>query len=136
MGALISRFIDTNVLLYAFGEDERGEIARRIMADGGVIAVQSLNEFINVARRKHGRRWSFVRDAIVAIRSVCLVSEAAHLKAHEQAIELAETHGFNIHDAMLIAIALQSGCDEFLSEDMHHGLVIDDRLVIVNPFRT
>jgi len=34
----------------------------------------------------------------------------------------------------MLAVALRAGCTTFLSEDMHDGLVIDDRLTISDPF--
>jgi predicted nucleic acid-binding protein len=35
----------------------------------------------------------------------------------------------------MIAAALRAGCDALLSEDSQHGMVIDGRLRVVNPFR-
>jgi predicted nucleic acid-binding protein len=35
---------------------------------------------------------------------------------------------------MIIAAALQAGCETLYSEDMHHRQMIDKRLQIVNPF--
>jgi predicted nucleic acid-binding protein len=35
---------------------------------------------------------------------------------------------------MIVAAALLAGCDVLYSEDMHDGLVIEERLRIVNPF--
>ncbi|WP_200943278.1 MULTISPECIES: hypothetical protein [unclassified Rhizobium] len=40
----------------------------------------------------------------------------------------------SIYDALMIAAALQADCHEIFSEDMQHGLVIDGRLTISNPF--
>jgi predicted nucleic acid-binding protein len=135
LGALISQFLDTNILLYAFGTDPRGETARELLNQGGIIAVQNLNEFVNVAKRKHGRDWQFIREAIATLCTLCTVIEHAAIETHETALALAERHNFNIHDAMLLAIALDRGCDTFLSEDLHNGLKIKDRLTIRNPFR-
>ena len=39
----------------------------------------------------------------------------------------------SIHDSTLLAVALDTGCDEFLSEDVPRGLVIDERLTVRNP---
>jgi predicted nucleic acid-binding protein len=38
-------------------------------------------------------------------------------------------------DAMIAASALHADCDTLWSEDMQDGIVLDDRLRIVNPFR-
>lgn len=35
----------------------------------------------------------------------------------------------------MIATALAADCLTFYSEDVNHGLVIEDRLRILNPFR-
>jgi predicted nucleic acid-binding protein len=43
-------FFDTNVIVYAFAKDDhRTEIAETLLAGGGVIGVQILNEFVAVA---------------------------------------------------------------------------------------
>ena len=41
---------------------------------------------------------------------------------------------FSWWDAMIVAAALQAGCDTLLSEDLQHGQVIDGGLTLVNPF--
>ena len=52
------RFFDTNILIYAFAADDpRSARAEGLIADGGVIGVQVLNEFTNVTRRK--LRWDW-----------------------------------------------------------------------------
>lgn len=35
---------------------------------------------------------------------------------------------------MIVAAALEAGCDALCSEDMHDGLIVDGRLTVVNPF--
>jgi predicted nucleic acid-binding protein len=50
-------------------------------------------------------------------------------------LRLAERYGFAIHDAMIVASALHAGCDTLWSEDMQHGMTLDEGLRIVNLFR-
>jgi predicted nucleic acid-binding protein len=45
-------FFDTNVLIYSLGKDRRGRRAEQLLSQGGVVSVQVLNEFTDVARRK------------------------------------------------------------------------------------
>ena len=46
-------FFDTNVLLYTIGQhDARTPAAEALLAGGGVISVQVLNELASVAHRK------------------------------------------------------------------------------------
>lgn len=54
---------------------------------------------------------------------------------HQAGLVLAERYGLSSYDAMIAASALHAGCDTLWSEDMQDGIVLDDRLRIVNPFR-
>jgi len=51
----VKRFFDTNILVYAFLDTDRRDVALDLLAEGGVISVQVLNEFTNVARKKWRR---------------------------------------------------------------------------------
>ena len=53
---------------------------------------------------------------------------------HEDGLRIARRHRLGVFDALLVAAALRSGCDTLWSEDMHHGLVVDGRLRVANPF--
>ena len=57
----MTAFIDTNVLIYAHGSDEKSETARQAILAGGVISVQVLNEFAAVLRRKFSLEWDVNR---------------------------------------------------------------------------
>ena len=47
-------FFDTNVILYAFRQDDaRGQVAKALLAEGGALSVQVLNELVAVARPSH-----------------------------------------------------------------------------------
>lgn len=54
---------------------------------------------------------------------------------HESALEIAARLNLSFYDAFLAASALEAGCRTLLTEDMQHGLVIQRRLTIRNPFR-
>jgi predicted nucleic acid-binding protein len=45
-------FFDTNILIYAYSTDAKRTAALSVVAEGGVISVQVLNEFTNVLRKK------------------------------------------------------------------------------------
>lgn len=53
---------------------------------------------------------------------------------HEAGLTLAERYTLSVYDAMIVASALDAGCDTLWSEDMQSGMVFDDRLRVVNPF--
>jgi len=57
------------------------------------------------------------------------------LEIHDTGVALAERYGFSTYDAMIAASALHAGCDALWSEDMQHGMALDEGLRIANPFR-
>ena len=127
-------FFDTNVLLYLLCADEaRADRAEEVIAAGGVISVQVLNEFASVATRKLGMAWVDIREILSDVRAVCRV-EPMTGECHDRGAELAECHGFQVYDAMIIASALLAGCTKLYSEYMQDGQQIDERLALQNPF--
>lgn len=127
-------FLDTNVLIYAFTDDRRSHKAQELLARGCTIGVQVLNEFTNVARRKLKMNWDEIGEALASIRIVCGTIVPMDIDVHHDALLIAERHGLQIFDALVIASARRSGCDVLWSEDMQDGMIIDSRLRIINPF--
>ena len=127
-------FFDSNVLVYVFSDDPRAGRARELMEQGGAIGVQTLNELTNVLRRKQRFEWDEVEAALAAVRHYCSAPRPLDDVIHLRGLDLARRHRLAVYDGMIIAAALTAGCDTLYSEDMHAGLVIDDRLTIVNPF--
>lgn len=117
-------FFDTDVLLYLLSEDNRkADRAEVIIATGGIISVQVLNEFASVASRTGDelcRNTRCVRDG------TCGMSN--------RGLNIAERFGYSLDDSMIVSSALQSGCSVLYSADMQHGQEIDAQLVVVNPF--
>ena len=103
------------------------------MAKGGVISVQVLNEFASVASRKLKMSYAEIRDALEPIRTVCLVKPLT-VEIHDLGLDMAERYGFASYDALVIASALHAGCKTLYSEDLQSGQIINNRLVICNPF--
>jgi predicted nucleic acid-binding protein len=129
-------FFDTNLLVYASLQPEpRSERARAWLAQGGVISVQVLNAFAEVARRKLRRPWSEVRQALADIQALCAPPLPIKLATHEAAIGIADRFGYRLYDSLIVASALEAGCALLLSEDLRDGQVIENRLTIRNPFR-
>lgn len=131
----VKAFFDTNVLIYALAEgDPRNAQAEELLASGGVLSVQILNEFVSVARRKILMSWSDVKEALDAFRVLCPSPLPITIEVHELALKIAERHGYNIYDALVVAAALEAGCRTLYSEDLHDGQTIDGELTIRNPF--
>jgi predicted nucleic acid-binding protein len=128
-------FLDTNILIYAsLPREVRHSIAAAVLAEGGVISVQVLNEFVHVARRKFKRPWVEVRQALSSMADLLHPPLSVTRATHLSALTIAERHGLSFFDALIVASALEAGCTTLLSEDMQSGRVIDGRLTIRNPF--
>jgi predicted nucleic acid-binding protein len=127
-------FFDTNVLVYlASGDTGKADRAEAVLAAGGTISIQALNELTNVARRKMRLSWDDTRRLLATVRGVVSVVPLS-IETHETGLELAERYGLSTYDAMIAASAALHDCDTLWSEDMQHGLLIDGRVRIANPF--
>jgi predicted nucleic acid-binding protein len=134
-------FLDTNVIVYAFGQSfpEKAKIAQRLVTDGAadkqaIISYQVVQEFINVALR--GFRLAIVRSDLESFVLTALFPMMAISSSPALVIEALRLHGENQlawYDALIVAAALQGGCKVLYSEDMQHGRRYED-LVVQNPF--
>lgn len=127
-------FFDTSVIAYLLSADDpRSTIAEQLLLEGGAISVQSLNEFINVARRKTRMSWDEVEELLGDIRLLCNGPFALTVGTHEAALQIAKRYKYHIYDSQIIASAIDAGCTVLYSEDMQHGQRIGS-LTIRNPF--
>jgi predicted nucleic acid-binding protein len=128
-------FFDSNVLIYAMvSGDSRREQAQQLVAQGGVISVQVLNEFVAVARRKMRMPWEGLIVALDAVRILFPSPVSITLDTHEAALKIAQQYGFGIYDAQIAASALEANCSILYTADLQDGQLIDEQLTIRNPF--
>ncbi len=135
-------FLDSNVLLYLIDEvDQRKrQIAERLVtaavgSGDGVISFQVVQETLNVLTRKLAapvppeRVRHFVDDVLVPLWTVYPSPALYH-----RALDLQERWRFGFYDSLIVAAALEAGCDRVLTEDLQDGQQIEG-LTIENPFR-
>ncbi|RHW17810.1 PIN domain-containing protein [Sphingomonas gilva] len=128
-------FFDSNVLLYGYAfADPRSLRAQAILEEGGAISVQCLNEFASVARRKLGMGFDRIGEALSIVTGLCHPILPLDTDLHRLGLMIADEKRLSVYDGMIVAAAFMADCDILYSEDMQHGLVIDGRLRIVNPF--
>ena len=133
-------FVDTNVLIYALDPRDAGKqaaaqawLTRCWNERSGRISVQVLNEFyVNVVRILGAGFRARAREEVRALYSWS--PWAVDTAALEAAWSLADDYSISHWDALIVASAVQQGCETLLSEDMQHGQVIDG-VTIVNPFK-
>lgn len=129
---------DTNVLIYGqqAGDDPRHHRAIELLyaasATSAIMPLQVLGEFLNVCTRKLG--WT-PSDAIEQTDEYADLFNCPETKLDDliEAANLASNHDLQFFDALIVAVAANSGATMLLSEDMHDGLEIAG-LRIVNPF--
>jgi len=107
----VSAFFDTNVVVYAQQSGVKAGRARSLLAGGGKLSVQVLNEFTAVSRRKQGKEWRDIGEAISDLLALVEPPLALTLDLHAAARALAEDHGLSFYDALIVAAAVEAGCD-------------------------
>ena len=127
--------LDSNVAIYAFSDQgEKAEIARAILTRSDFVSAQVLNEFVNVGLRKHQRSWPELLIAVGRLRRAIPIVLPIDETAHLEALRIAERYQLSFYDALLVAVAICGGARTLYSEDMQHGMSINETLRIVNPF--
>ena len=129
----MSAFFDTNILVYAQQAGGKADRARALLAAGGRLSVQVLNEFTAVSRRKQGKEWREIGEAISDLLALVEPPLALTLDLHATARALAEEHQLSFYDALNVVSAIEAGCGVLYSDDMQHGRTIGG-LAIANPF--
>ena len=138
-----SFFIDTNVLAYAFDpadlakrERARELVNEALRSGNGCISLQVAQEFLNICLRKFAVPMTVPEAAAYlqeTLTPLCRVFPSIELL--KSGLELKERCKYSFYNSLIIAAALEAGCDLLYSEDLHHGQQIG-RLRIASPFVT
>jgi predicted nucleic acid-binding protein len=129
----VSAFLDTNILVYAQQTGRKAEISQNLIAEGGTISAQVLNELVNVLRKKQSRSFGDIVAVLDDIDNALDPALPLTAQTSRSALALAGEHAFSFYDALIVASAIEAGCDTLYSEDMQHGRTIG-ALTIRNPF--
>lgn len=127
--------LDTNILIYAHENDEplKQERAVDLIQKRPHISSQTVSEYINVLRRK----LPVPKDEVLTIAAMVIAQtelRTVSVATLNLAKALLAKYHLQIFDAMIVASALESNCSILYSEDMQHGLVVESKLRILNPF--
>jgi predicted nucleic acid-binding protein len=132
-------FIDTNIFVYAYTGDDKTKhssaqkiIRDRFKSQNTIISTQVLSEFYS-AMTKIKIAHMAIRNIIYEIVSASTVS-AATVQTIEKALFLKEKYAYSWWDSLILSSALESDCSRVYSEDMQHGQIIENVLLIENPF--
>jgi predicted nucleic acid-binding protein len=128
-------FFDTNTLLYLLSSDsKKADWVSSNLQQSNVISVQVLNEFTSASLRKikisHAELDEFL-DLFMSTFNVIKLD----METFKTGLMISRQYGYHHYDSMIIAAALEAGCERLYSEDMQHRQIINKKLQIVNPFQ-
>ena len=133
-------FVDSNLWLYALAQhppsdDVRHALALRVIfsLEKPVLSTQVVREVGRNLLRKHHITEEDLCGYIQDWYNECEVV-MPNLVQELQASELRQGHRFSYWDSLIVSAALSANCRWLYSEDMQHGLVLENRLTIINPF--
>lgn len=131
-------FCDTNIFVYAAlqspGSEDKRAAAISILTGAATIvaSTQVLNEFAAVLLKN---RFS---DADIQSRVESIIADCVTTLVTIDTIRLAwetkKRYQLSYWDGLIVASAIQSGCQTLYTEDLSDGMVIDKSLHITNPF--
>jgi len=132
-------FLDTNILIYSYSEDEveKQNIAIELLAvyaENIVISKQVINELINVLFKKFKLSSEDIENTILELDNFIPIVDF-DITTQIKALRLKNKYNFQYYDALIVATALENGCTILYSEDMQHNQTIENTLTIVNPFK-
>ena len=131
-------FVDSNLWLYAFvvrpGEESKHARALPLVeaTNRYAISTQVVSEVSVNLLRKAGMAEVDLLDIVEGLYRRCRVINTG-LECHRTASRLRSVHHLSFWDSLIVAAALEAGCNTLYSEDIQHGQVIDEKLTIVNP---
>jgi predicted nucleic acid-binding protein len=130
-------FLDSNVVIYTYCNNsaDKQQKSRQLFAEKTVaISTQVLQETANTLHRKFKADFHTIQSLLEeCVRNVT----GLHVNTHEtvlKACSVAEVYRFSFYDSLIIASALEAGCQILYSEDMQHNQLIEGKLRIINPF--
>jgi len=134
-------FADTNLWIYLFftskntvDTEKKLKIKYLIKEYSNImISTQVMNELSNVCLKKYHLK---IEQVETYLRELSNIVEIHILDAQTSfsALNLLKKYKFSFYDSLIVASALEANCEILFSEDMQHGQMIENTLLIQNPF--
>ncbi|MCL2327001.1 MAG: PIN domain-containing protein [Bacteroidetes bacterium] len=126
--------LDTNILIYLEGNDiTKRSISEELLSFAPVIPSQVVTEFLNVTRRLRNITKLQAMNEVAALFADSIIAPIQN-STIDLAIKLIQKYDFQLFDSFVVALALEADCEILYSEDMQHGLLVNKKLQIINPF--
>jgi predicted nucleic acid-binding protein len=135
-------FIDTSVFVYSFDNSQPAKKERSVeliqdalQTGSGIISTQVVQEFLNVATQKfavpmksEGAR-AYLR---LVLNPLCQIYPG--ITQYDSCLELCSETGYSFYDSLILAAAIQGGCEILYSEDLQDRQQVRG-VRIENPYR-
>lgn len=129
-------FIDTNILVYCFTEDEPEKRIKALKVtdtNSAYISTQVLTEIANTLNKKFGYSWVDIESPLNELNAGFNVYVNKPFNI-QHACQIAEKYHYSFYDSLIISSALSCNCKFLYSEDMQNDQIIENSLKIINPF--
>jgi predicted nucleic acid-binding protein len=129
-------FIDTNVFIYIQRTDvpNKTKISEKTIDSFECIAsTQVLNEICNILTRKYPSPKEKVKHVLHSIQENCTMITVTN-DYPDKALDYHFKYAISYYDALMVVAALEANCKYLISEDMQDGLIIDNKLQVVNIY--
>lgn len=136
-----ANFIDTNVLIYLFDEEDqrksdiaRDQVSRALRTGESIISFQVVQETLNVITKKllvpatPDQANTFLTGTLIPLWKV-----NPSRQFYRRGLSIQSRYQFSFYDSLIVAAALEAGCKTLYSEDLQHGQQIE-QVAIQNPF--
>jgi predicted nucleic acid-binding protein len=126
--------LDTNILVYTFDPlNFKSIIADNLIAEQPIIPAQVVSEFLNVSKRLLKiPKLEILKKCNIILRECTITDTTQTVLNHAE--KLIARYDLQLFDAIIVASAIEANCTILYTEDMHHGLIIEGTLNIINPF--
>ena len=134
----VNVFFDTNILVYLYSVDEpekqHAALKQIEVSESRWISTQVLSELSNTLRKKFKLEYDNITNVLTEIQESFQVI-TVQPSTIEHALHLAQIYRYSYYDSLILAASLEKTCHFLYSEDMQHQQLIDQQLIILNPFK-
>lgn len=130
-------FFDTNLWIYLYSHKEKGKVIKDLIYknfDRLIISVQILGELYSVLIRKNLKTEEDSEKLVLELIKYFNIVSVDKICVSE-AIRLNIKYKYSYWDSLILATSLYNSCSILYSEDLHHNQIIENNLLLLNPFK-
>ncbi len=132
-------FVDSNIFIYSVTDTDKVKASKSFaILDSNRRNISISSQVINEVGFNLLRKLSFSEDKLVSFLSnmadlynVMPITKETHVLASSLRLK----YNVSYWDSLILATALEASSEKIYSEDMQDGLVVENKLKIINPFK-